>query len=421
MPTAPPRDGDDEIQQAQLAILYLHELGYDMKERLDKFSAQIQEGLLRRLIQGDYPSLADFNQDGAAYGLTFSSPFLFVAAASSTGKFTPAVLQKVEQRLSLTCEAYGVRLFQTGHSVFICGADSSQQKDCLEAFEKASNALAEKDGLEIWFGISTPTSDPSALYSKYVEAVSALEYLGNGEPAVLYSCSAALSGLRYPSEEVETLRRFALEQDEARFRMVCQTLLSYIENAKISPFMRVCVSYDVINTMMKILIRLQGEAAMQKFFSENSLAFLESSGDFNHHTDMIKQLREQICMSFEPKEQKDEVLEKIKSYIVEHCLKPDFSAQCVADEFHMNLPNMSAYFKGKTDITLMQFITEHKMNYAMELLRTTALPLTAISEKTGYSTPSSFIRKFKQYTGMTPGEYKKIHDQETNPQDERSQ
>ncbi len=69
----------------------------------------------------------------------------------------------------------------------------------------------------------------------------------------------------------------------------------------------------------------------------------------------------------------------------------------------------------------MQFITEHKMNYAMELLRTTALPLTAISEKTGYSTPSSFIRKFKQYTGMTPGEYKKIHDQETNPQDERSQ
>ncbi len=406
----PPENGEtDEIAKAQMAILYLHEFGYNMETKLKQSSVQIQEGLIRRLLQGEYHSIAEFNEEGSPYQICFNSPFLFVAVVSNTAQFSDSDIMKMQRYLSVSCEVYGIRLFQAGHSVLVCGVESIHQKNILELFDQTAHILMEKEGLELWFGISTVTSDPSLLYSKYVEAVSALEYLGNGEPAVLYNSNSVPNGIRYPSEEVETLRRLALEKDETRFLMVYQTLISFIENLKVPLFMRICVSYDVINTLVKSLMELQGEVTVQKFFSENSLAYVEKSGDFSNYIELIKKLRDQICYSLERKENQDALLQQIKAYIRQHYLDPDFSLQNTADHFKMNLPNISAYFKGKTDTTLLQYVTEFKMHYAMELLRTTDFPLSVISEKTGYSTPSSFIRKFKQYSGMTPGDYKKVH------------
>lgn len=399
----------DEIERAKMAISYLHEFSYRMQTRLEKSSTQIQEGLIRRLLQGEYRSLTEFNEAGAPYQVTFNSPFLFVAAASSSGDFTPEVIQKVERHLSMPCEAYGVQLFQAAHAVFVCGIENCAQEHIMQIFQDLSNSLLE-EGLELRFGLSTPTSDPSGLYSKYVEAVSSLGYLQRDKPVMMYSGGSASYGFRYPAEEVETLRRFAMEKDAARFQTVYQAILSYIENLKVSIFLRICVCYDVINAMIKIVIELQGDAAAQNILSQNALASGLKSGDINEYVTLIKELRDQICANLEAQEPRDMLLEQIKAYIMQHYKEADFSVQCVADRFQMSLPNMSAYFKNKTDVTLIQYITEYKMGYAMELLSKTDLSLAVISAKIGYSTPSSFIRKFKQYTGMTPGEYKRVHE-----------
>jgi AraC-like DNA-binding protein len=49
------------------------------------------------------------------------------------------------------------------------------------------------------------------------------------------------------------------------------------------------------------------------------------------------------------------------------------------------------------------------MEHAKELLRTTALPIQDISERTGYQHQMSFIRAFKKTVGTTPGEYRKTY------------
>ena len=47
------------------------------------------------------------------------------------------------------------------------------------------------------------------------------------------------------------------------------------------------------------------------------------------------------------------------------------------------------------------------MEKAKSFLSNTDMPLRMIVEKLGYSNESSFIRKFKDATGMTPGEYRR--------------
>lgn len=84
-----------------------------------------------------------------------------------------------------------------------------------------------------------------------------------------------------------------------------------------------------------------------------------------------------------------------------------FSLQLVADKFGVSLSYLSQFFKEKTGSTVLEYITNLKMNRAKELLLSTSLPLKDVAEQIGYVNVSSFIRRFKQVTGMTPGEYKK--------------
>lgn len=49
-----------------------------------------------------------------------------------------------------------------------------------------------------------------------------------------------------------------------------------------------------------------------------------------------------------------------------------------------------------------------KVEHVKKLLDETDLTLKNIIDQVGYIDPSGFIRKFKQYVGMTPGQYKNI-------------
>ena len=47
------------------------------------------------------------------------------------------------------------------------------------------------------------------------------------------------------------------------------------------------------------------------------------------------------------------------------------------------------------------------MSHAKLLLSSTKIPVSAISEQCGYNNDVHFMRQFKNYTGLTPTEYRK--------------
>ncbi len=99
-------------------------------------------------------------------------------------------------------------------------------------------------------------------------------------------------------------------------------------------------------------------------------------------------------------------VDKIKAYILDNYTDPDFSLQLLADHFHVSNSYLSWFFKQNYGMTVLDYTTSLKMDLATRLLQQ-GLTLQQVSLQVGYINVSSFIRRFKQTMGMTPGEYKK--------------
>ena len=59
--------------------------------------------------------------------------------------------------------------------------------------------------------------------------------------------------------------------------------------------------------------------------------------------------------------------------------------------------------------TILEYITEKKFEYAGELLVNTDYSVKMIAEMLSYRQSASFIRKFRQYYGITPLEYRNLN------------
>lgn len=64
-------------------------------------------------------------------------------------------------------------------------------------------------------------------------------------------------------------------------------------------------------------------------------------------------------------------------------------------------------FKEAAGIPLGSYVQNYRLNYAMELLRTTKMPISAIAEEAGFGSPQAFSRVFKKETGNSPRVYRR--------------
>lgn len=81
----------------------------------------------------------------------------------------------------------------------------------------------------------------------------------------------------------------------------------------------------------------------------------------------------------------------------------------VCDALNISYPYLSRIFKEKYKTTLSDYLNNVRINKGAELLCTTALTVNEIAEKVGYNNIQSFQRFFKKITGVTPGDYRRLH------------
>ena len=101
------------------------------------------------------------------------------------------------------------------------------------------------------------------------------------------------------------------------------------------------------------------------------------------------------------------VVEQVKDYIREH-YNEDLSIQRLARVAYVSPDYFSHMFKNETGKNYKTFLTEIRMQHAIELLRDTELLISEISEKVGYRTPRSFVDAFKQLYQISPMSYRKL-------------
>ena len=78
----------------------------------------------------------------------------------------------------------------------------------------------------------------------------------------------------------------------------------------------------------------------------------------------------------------------------------------ISDHVYLSASYVCTYFKSQTGQTLNQYLTEYRMEKAMQLLSDARYQITDISSRVGYSNGNYFSKSFKKFTGLTPSKYR---------------
>lgn len=101
----------------------------------------------------------------------------------------------------------------------------------------------------------------------------------------------------------------------------------------------------------------------------------------------------------------DLVIQHAKSYIHAHYME-SISRDDVASTVYLDSSYFSRVFKQKTGMSFIAYLTQVRMKKAKELL-STQMSIAEIADAVGYQHRNTFISNFKEYSGLTPNDYRK--------------
>ncbi|WP_322181699.1 response regulator transcription factor [Neglectibacter caecimuris] len=157
------------------------------------------------------------------------------------------------------------------------------------------------------------------------------------------------------------------------------------------------------------LIRMFSVAADQRqiHFQEilSSSELLDQYLTAYESVDGVKNLVDHVIPYFleDPTEENQKQIDRAIQYIYDHIDKEINCAE-IARHVFLNPDYLSRVFKKETGLSLKKFIILEKMKLAKSLLRSTALPISTISLRVGYSNFSHFSQSYKKAMGLTPEE-----------------
>ena len=98
-------------------------------------------------------------------------------------------------------------------------------------------------------------------------------------------------------------------------------------------------------------------------------------------------------------------LDTIYSFVSNEFIR-SITLEEISDKVSMTEQAFSRYFKNKTGKTFTQFVNEYRLVHACKLLAEKPLSITDVCFECGFNNFSHFNKKFKEFTGKNPSQYR---------------
>lgn len=103
------------------------------------------------------------------------------------------------------------------------------------------------------------------------------------------------------------------------------------------------------------------------------------------------------------------LIQGIRNYMKEHFTE-HITLKTMETLFHTNASYLSVLFKKESGIGFNQYLKELRLERAKTLIKETEYPLSEVCERCGFSNYIHFSKTFKEYTGLSPSEYRHAED-----------
>ncbi|NGP45435.1 helix-turn-helix transcriptional regulator [Bacillaceae bacterium SIJ1] len=400
------------------ALQRADQLGTEMKEKLEKTKPALRQQMLGDLLRGMFDDVDTFNEAGKEIDIRLDCHPVEVAviALPDVLESKSSILSKLESAgRSLPIQSiYVVSLIEQSRLAVIMQT-GDKVKINKHFWTQFHEGIVEQLGVVPTIGVGRSSSELKQVPMSYLEASSALnEASRSGQEAEQVMMFESMSSLEdeQPQDhlhlDVDELRQLLLTGKISEARAFVSEYINLIMNEGSTLFRATCQCFDVLNTVRRTLYDMPGiNQQFVKFPDIISLAQIDTIKELGNEVflvvdDTLKQIESVISDDLEA-----DMLKTVTRYLQDRMMDANFSIQTMAEELSWSPSHLRRKFKDMTGMTISNYVNELRMNKAKELLVETDQPVYEIVKRVGYNDVSSFIRKFKQESKMTPGEYRK--------------
>lgn len=418
---ATPINEKNELEGIKNIIDNMYQQNVQLYNEMDNNKIAQKEYLLLNLLNGNVKDMDTFGKKSKDLGLDLSHPFYNVIIFSlNSNSIYMEQRNKIVHDVELSFQNYKINCYGIttirDYIVFILSSDNSNIPSLDILLAAIQHDINTKYELTCTIGVGNMCSNISYIGKSYLEACTAIDYkLVKGIDKIIFFYEISqlnINNFEYPFDELDALEKSIKIGDPDILEYNLLKLLKYLKRSDMPLFIAKCLCYDIINTLFKTMFELN----INIFNTETqypdiiTLSQFESTEEL---TNLIMRISFDICSSI--RSTKESHNSKLRNallvYIENNYTDYNFSVQNMAQFFDINQSYASRFFKDQTGMTITDYVTDLRINKAKELLTATTLSLSIIVNEIGYSDVSSFIKKFKEKEGITPGKYRKMHKQ----------
>jgi len=403
----------DDIASARLAIESLSEMNTEI---LRSSRIPIKEYAVLKLLKGAYGSLEEFNREAAKIDLRLEGERFRVALLHARhGDWRADQLGSAQDSIELMfCTPGDLRAYSIGgvaptDIIVVLAFDGDARHDGrLRKFVDAVRILP----VPFTVGIGSEVRDPLSVVDSYGKAKLASQQasLEGVSLCVFYDDMEGVENavLRSPRAELDSLAQTIKAGNVVKLDFILADLGRWMGASDQGFFLNACTGFDIINTMLRAADEAGWDAGAA--LSRGNLSFdLSSITGIDEMIACVAAIGGGIVELIQARgaDIPTGLAATVKAFVAERISDPTLSVQSIADALGMSVSNLSHQFRDESHENLSQLITRMRMAKAKDLLRETDKTLEEIGAPLGYSHVASFVRRFKQVEGITPGEYRK--------------
>jgi two-component system response regulator YesN len=395
---------EEEKERAQLEQL---------QNQLHENRAALVERLLLKLLVGAI-SPADAIEQSEVLGLDLVSRCYMVvviriAPKDPTAAFDIPEFQRVQEIVSnLTDRNPDVFLLRKDVEELVLiakGSTPEYLRDDIDFLVEQMERQVRATKCKLIVGIGAATNRIADIGQSFIEALSVLQ-MANGEAHAIDSGKETAELLKVDKAALQDYLKCGVKEDFDDFFDAFLAPLG--ETAFKSSIIKNYVLLDIVFAAARFIQELGGNV-------EDVLPGLEPIETTLANIMTMAQLQEWArqllgdTLTFRDTQANGfhaGIIQQAKEYIDRHYMDPDISLHAVAAQVGHSPCHFSTVFGEETGQTFKAYLTELRIKRAKELMRTTTMRSSEISEQVGYNDPHYFSLVFRKSTGVSPKEFR---------------